>query len=171
MLTAYDTPGARIADAAGVDIILVGDSLANAVLGHKDTLQVDTAAMAHHVAAVARAGTRALVVGDMPWLELPRSVEDAVRNAAVLVRAGAGAVKLRGPGPSGRHRGPGRRRPGLWATSASPPSPSTPWAVTGSRPVTGRGRDPRSNDAKALGLPGMFRHRPRRGARRGRGPG
>jgi 3-methyl-2-oxobutanoate hydroxymethyltransferase len=96
MLTAYDTPGARIADAAGVDIILVGDSLANTVLGHPDTLQVDVAAMAHHVAAVARAKPRPLLVGDMPWLSYHVSIEDSVRNAAVLVRAGAEAVKLEG---------------------------------------------------------------------------
>jgi 3-methyl-2-oxobutanoate hydroxymethyltransferase len=96
MLTAYDTPGARIADAAGVDIILVGDSLANVVLGHADTLQVDVAVMAHHIGAVARARTRAFVVGDMPWLSYHVSVEDAVRNAATLVRAGAEAVKLEG---------------------------------------------------------------------------
>jgi 3-methyl-2-oxobutanoate hydroxymethyltransferase len=96
MLTAYDTPGARIADAAGVDIILVGDSLANVVLGHADTLQVDVAVMAHHIGAVARARPRAFVVGDMPWLSYHLSVEDAVRNAATLVRAGAEAVKLEG---------------------------------------------------------------------------
>jgi 3-methyl-2-oxobutanoate hydroxymethyltransferase len=96
MLTAYDTPGARIADAAGVDIILVGDSVANTVLGHADTLQVDVAVMAHHVGAVGRASPRALVVGDMPWLSYHVSSEDAVRNAAVLVRAGAEAVKLEG---------------------------------------------------------------------------
>ncbi len=96
MLTAYDTPGARIADAAGVDIVLVGDSVANAVLGHADTLQVDVGVMAHHVAAVGRAAPRALVVGDMPWLSYHVSAEDAVRNAAVLVRAGAEAVKLEG---------------------------------------------------------------------------
>ncbi len=96
MLTAYDTPGARIADAAGVDLILVGDSVANTVLGHEDTLQVDVDVMAHHVAAVARAGTRALVVGDMPWLSYHVSAEDTVRNAARLIRAGAGAVKLEG---------------------------------------------------------------------------
>ena len=96
MLTAYDTPGARIVDAAGVDIILVGDSVANAVLGHADTLQVDIGVMAHHVAAVSRAEPRALVVGDLPWLSYHVSPEDAVRNAAVLVRAGAGAVKLEG---------------------------------------------------------------------------
>ncbi len=96
MLTAYDTPGARIADAAGVDIILVGDSVANAVLGHADTLQVDVGVMAHHIGAVGRASPRALVVGDMPWLSYHLSPEDAVRNAAVLVRAGAEAVKLEG---------------------------------------------------------------------------
>jgi 3-methyl-2-oxobutanoate hydroxymethyltransferase len=96
MLTAYDTPGARIADAAGVDMILVGDSLANNVLGLTDTLQVDVGVMAHHVAAVARAGTRALVVGDLPWLSYHVSAEDTIRNAALLVRAGAQAVKLEG---------------------------------------------------------------------------
>ena len=102
MLTAYDTPGARIADAAGVDVILVGDSLANVVLGHPDTLQVDVAVMAHHVGAVARAHPRALVVGDMPWMSYHVSVEDTVRNGAALVRAGAEAVKLEG----GRQRAP-----------------------------------------------------------------
>jgi 3-methyl-2-oxobutanoate hydroxymethyltransferase len=102
MLTAYDTPGARIADAAGVDLILVGDSLANVVLGHADTLQVDIGVMAHHVAAVARAHPRPLVVGDMPWMSYHVSVEDTVRNAATLVRAGAQAVKLEG----GRQRLP-----------------------------------------------------------------
>ena len=96
MLTAYDTPGARIADAAGVDVILVGDSVANNVLGLRDTLQVDVAVMVHHVAAVGRASPRALVVGDMPWLSYHVTVDDTVRNAAALVRAGAGAVKLEG---------------------------------------------------------------------------
>jgi len=96
MITAYDTPGALICDAAGVDMILVGDSVSDNVLGHADTLQVDVGVMAHHVAAVGRAGTRALVVGDMPWLSYHVSPEDTVRNAAVLVRAGAEAVKLEG---------------------------------------------------------------------------
>jgi 3-methyl-2-oxobutanoate hydroxymethyltransferase len=96
MLTAYDTPGARIADAAGVDMILVGDSVANNVLGLVDTLQVDIGVMAHHVAAVGRASPRALVVGDMPWLSYHVSIEDTIRNAATLVRAGAEAVKLEG---------------------------------------------------------------------------
>ncbi|HUO47587.1 MAG TPA: 3-methyl-2-oxobutanoate hydroxymethyltransferase [Acidimicrobiales bacterium] len=96
MLTAYDTPGAAIADAAGVDMILVGDSVANTVLGHADTLQVDTEVIAHHVAAVRRAAPRALVVGDMPWMSYHVSPEETVRNGATLIRAGAGAVKLEG---------------------------------------------------------------------------
>jgi 3-methyl-2-oxobutanoate hydroxymethyltransferase len=96
MVTAYDAPGARIADEAGVDVILVGDSLAMVVLGYDDTLQVTIDDMAHHVAAVARAKPRPLIVGDLPWLSYHVSVEDAVRNAARLVRAGAQAVKLEG---------------------------------------------------------------------------
>ncbi|HEY5026197.1 MAG TPA: 3-methyl-2-oxobutanoate hydroxymethyltransferase [Acidimicrobiales bacterium] len=99
MLTAYDTPGARIADAAGVDMILVGDSLANNVLGLEHTFQVDMGVMAHHVAAVGRATPRALVIGDMPWLSYHVSTEDTIRNAAALVRAGAQAVKLEGGRP------------------------------------------------------------------------
>jgi 3-methyl-2-oxobutanoate hydroxymethyltransferase len=96
MVTAYDAPGARIADEAGVDIILVGDSVAMVVLGHDDTLSVTTEEMAHHVAAVARARPRPLVVADMPWMSYHVSAADAVRNAATLVRAGAQAVKLEG---------------------------------------------------------------------------
>ena len=102
MVTAYDAPGARIADDAGVDVILVGDSVAMVVLGYDDTLQVTVDDMAHHVAAVARAQPKALVVGDLPWLSYHVSVEDTVRNAAALVRAGAQAVKLEG----GRKRVP-----------------------------------------------------------------
>ncbi|HZN13690.1 MAG TPA: 3-methyl-2-oxobutanoate hydroxymethyltransferase [Acidimicrobiales bacterium] len=96
MVTAYDAPGARIADEAGVDIILVGDSLAMVVLGYEDTLQVTVEDMAHHTAAVARARPRSLIVGDLPWLSYHVSVEDTVRNAATLIRAGAQAVKLEG---------------------------------------------------------------------------
>ncbi|MBA3654405.1 MAG: 3-methyl-2-oxobutanoate hydroxymethyltransferase [Actinobacteria bacterium] len=96
MVTAYDAPGARIADEAGVDMILVGDSLAMVVLGYEDTLQVTIEDMAHHTAAVARAKPRPLIVGDLPWLSYHVSVEDTVRNAAALIRAGAQAVKLEG---------------------------------------------------------------------------
>ncbi|MBK6856064.1 MAG: 3-methyl-2-oxobutanoate hydroxymethyltransferase [Microthrixaceae bacterium] len=96
MVTAYDAPGARIASEAGVDLILVGDSLAMVVLGYDDTLQVTVEDMAHHTAAVARAKPRPLIVGDLPWLSYHVSVEDTVRNAAILIRAGAEAVKLEG---------------------------------------------------------------------------
>ena len=96
MVTAYDAPGARIASEAGVDLILVGDSLAMVVLGYDDTLQVTIDDMAHHTAAVARAKPHALVVGDLPWLSYHVSPEDTVRNAATLIRAGAEAVKLEG---------------------------------------------------------------------------
>ena len=82
MVTAYDAPGARMADEAGVDLILVGDSLAMVVLGYDDTLQVTVDDMAHHVAAVARAKPRPLVVGDLPWMSYHVSIEDTVRNAA-----------------------------------------------------------------------------------------
>ena len=97
MTTAYDFPTARIADRAGADIILVGDSVANVVLGYADTLAVTVDMMVHHTAAVARAEPRALIVGDMPWMSYHVSPEDTVLNAARLVReGGAEAVKLEG---------------------------------------------------------------------------
>jgi 3-methyl-2-oxobutanoate hydroxymethyltransferase len=96
MVTAYDAPGARIADAAGVDMILVGDSVANNVLGYEHTFEVSMADMVHHTGAVARARPRPLVVGDLPWMSYHLDVVDTVRNGAALVRAGAQAVKLEG---------------------------------------------------------------------------
>ncbi|MEN8233452.1 MAG: 3-methyl-2-oxobutanoate hydroxymethyltransferase [Actinomycetota bacterium] len=97
MVTAYDYPTAKIADRAGADIILVGDSVANVVLGHGDTLSVDIDVMVHHTSAVTRAEPSALVVGDMPWMSYHVTPEDAVRNAARLVReGGAAAVKVEG---------------------------------------------------------------------------
>ncbi len=96
MVTAYDAPGAHIADAAGVDLILVGDSVANNVLGYEDTLQVSVEDIAHHTAAVARTKPRALVVADLPWMSYHVDRADTVANAARLVRAGAEAVKLEG---------------------------------------------------------------------------
>lgn len=102
MVTAYDAPGARIASEAGVDMILVGDSLAMVVLGYDDTLQVTIEDMAHHTAAVARAKPDALIVGDLPWLSYHVSLPETVRNAATLIRAGAQCVKLEG----GRKRVP-----------------------------------------------------------------
>ncbi len=96
MITAYDEPTARYADAAGVDILLVGDSLANVVLGHEDTLHVTVADMAHHVRAVAAASPRAPLGAAMPWLSSHVGAEAAVANAGELIRAGAQSVKLEG---------------------------------------------------------------------------
>ncbi len=96
MVTAYDAPTARTVDGAGADMILVGDSVAMVVLGYDDTLQVTTDDMAHHVGAVARTRPHALVVADLPWLSSHVSTAETVHNAARLVRAGAGAVKLEG---------------------------------------------------------------------------
>jgi 3-methyl-2-oxobutanoate hydroxymethyltransferase len=102
MVTAYDAPTARIADKGGVDLILVGDSVAMVVLGYEDTLQLTIDDMAHHVAAVARTKPSALIVGDLPWMSYHMSIPDSVSNAAKLIRAGAQAVKLEG----GRKRVP-----------------------------------------------------------------
>ncbi|MDZ7677600.1 MAG: 3-methyl-2-oxobutanoate hydroxymethyltransferase [Acidimicrobiales bacterium] len=96
MVTAYDAPSARMADEAGVDLILVGDSVAMVVLGYEDTLAVTVDDMVHHVGAVARARPGPLVVADLPWMSYHLDVHDTVRNAATLVRAGAQAVKLEG---------------------------------------------------------------------------
>jgi len=97
VVTAYDTPSAQIADQAGADIILVGDTLAHVVLGFEDTLPATIDIMVHHTAAVARAKPTALVLGDLPWLSFHISVEETVRNAGRLMREGrAEAVKLEG---------------------------------------------------------------------------
>lgn len=96
MVTAYDAPSARVATAADVDLILVGDSLAMTVLGYDDTLQVTIDDMAHHTAAVARSKPTAVVVGDMPWMTYHLTARRTVENAAKLVRAGAQCVKLEG---------------------------------------------------------------------------
>jgi len=100
MLTAYDYPSAKIADAAGADIILVGDSLGMVVLGYPDTLSVTVDDMLHHTRAAARGAQRALVVGDMPYLSYHVSIEESVRNAGRFIHAGAQAVKIEGGKPS-----------------------------------------------------------------------
>ena len=99
MLTAYDYPTAKIADAAGTDIILVGDSLGMVVLGYPDTLSVTVEDMLHHTRAVARGTERALVVGDMPYLSYHISIEESVRNAGKFIQAGARAIKIEGGKP------------------------------------------------------------------------
>jgi 3-methyl-2-oxobutanoate hydroxymethyltransferase len=104
MLTAYDYPTARLLDAAGIDILLVGDSVGNNVLGYDSTLPVTMEEMLHHTRAVTRGTRRALVVADMPYLSYQTSRRDALRNAGrFLKEAGAAAVKIEG----------GRRRAAL----------------------------------------------------------
>ncbi len=100
MLTAYDAPTARWGEAAGADMLLVGDSLAMVVLGHETTLEVGLEAMIHHARAVVRATTEPLVVGDLPFGTYQASVDATVENAVRYVReAGVQAVKLEGAWP------------------------------------------------------------------------
>lgn len=97
MLTAYDYSTAKLMDEAGINAILVGDSLGNVVLGYEDTLSVTMEDMIHHGAAVARGAKNAMVVVDMPFMSYQTSVYDAVVNAGRLMKEGrASAVKLEG---------------------------------------------------------------------------
>ncbi|MBD3414201.1 MAG: 3-methyl-2-oxobutanoate hydroxymethyltransferase [Candidatus Aminicenantes bacterium] len=99
-LTAYDFPSAKIVDRAGVDIILVGDSLGMVVLGYEDTIPVSMDEMIHHTKAVTRGTKRALVVGDMPYMSFQVSKRDAIKNAFRFIKeAGARAVKIEGASP------------------------------------------------------------------------
>ncbi len=101
MVTAYDFPQGRAADAAGVDIVLVGDSLAMVVLGHPDTLSVTMDEMIHHTRAVRRGVKRALLVADMPYGSFHLGTDQAVGNAVRFVKeAGAQAVKIEGARPA-----------------------------------------------------------------------
>jgi len=104
-VTAYDFPSARLADAAGMDLILVGDSLGTALQGHATTLPVTLEQMLYHTAMVTRAATRALVVGDMPFMTYQTGAEAALANAGrFLAEGGAAAVKLEGGHPAAVER-------------------------------------------------------------------
>lgn len=97
MLTAYDYSTAKLIDEAGVNSILIGDSLGNVILGYEDTISVTMEDMIHHSAAVSRGAKNALVVCDMPFMSYQTNVYDAVVNAGRLMKEGrAGAVKLEG---------------------------------------------------------------------------
>ncbi len=97
MLTAYDYPGAMLVDEAGIDIILVGDSLAMTVLGYPDTVSVTVDEMLHHCKAVARGATRAFLIGDMPFMSYQIEQTEAIRNAGRFMKEGRmDAVKLEG---------------------------------------------------------------------------
>lgn len=95
-VTAYDAPSARLADEAGVDLILVGDSVGNTMLGYPSTLPVSLDEMLHHTRAAAAGCANALLVSDLPFGSYQASAEGAVRSAVALVKAGAEAVKLEG---------------------------------------------------------------------------
>ncbi len=97
MLTAYDYSTAKLVDSAGINSILVGDSLGNVMLGYEDTVSVTMEDMIHHTRAVARGAQNALVIADMPFMSYQTSVYDAVVNAGRLMKEGrANAVKLEG---------------------------------------------------------------------------
>ena len=100
VLTAYDFTMARILDRAGIDVILVGDSLGMVVLGYETTLPVTLDTMIHHTSAVSRGARRPLIIADMPFMTYQLSAEDAMKNAGRLIQeGGAAAVKIEG----GRH--------------------------------------------------------------------
>jgi len=100
VLTAYDYPTAEVLDEAGIEVLLVGDSLGMVVLGYDSTVPVTVEEMLHHVRAVCRGARRALVVADMPFLSYQVSLEEGMRNAGRLLQeGGAHAVKLEGGGP------------------------------------------------------------------------
>jgi len=97
MLTAYDFPTAEILDAAGIPVLLVGDSVGRNALGYENELPVTMEEMLHHTRAVARGAERAMVVGDMPFMSFQVSVEEGVRNAGRFIKEGnAHAVKIEG---------------------------------------------------------------------------
>jgi 3-methyl-2-oxobutanoate hydroxymethyltransferase len=158
MVTAYDVAMAAIVDEAGADIILVGDTLADNVLGLPDTLGATIDIMVHHTSAVTRAQPKALVVGDLPWLSYHISVEETVRNAGRLIREGrADVVKLEG----------GRKRLPMIEAILSAEIPVmghlglTPQSVRafGGYRVQGRQVDPATElleDARALAEAGVF---------------
>jgi 3-methyl-2-oxobutanoate hydroxymethyltransferase len=100
MMTAYDTAFAKLVDASGIDIILVGDSLGMVVLGYPTTVPVTMDDMVRHAAAVSRGASRPLLVGDMPFGSYQASVSDAISNASEFLRAGMHCVKLEGGGHS-----------------------------------------------------------------------
>ncbi len=99
MVTAYDALFAKIVEQAGIEAILVGDSLGMVVQGKSNTLTVSMEDMVYHTGLVARATESAFIISDMPFLSFQVSVEEAVRNAGRLIQAGAAAVKLEGGAP------------------------------------------------------------------------
>ena len=157
VLTAYDAMTTAAAEAAGVDALLVGDSLGMVELGYASTLPVTMDDMLHHAKAVGRLRRNALLIADMPWMSFHTGPRDAVVNASRFVReAGADAVKIEG----GRKRldvlraFPTRKFPS-WGISASRRSRCWPWVGTRSRGALAK-RPTSVDDAKALAEGGAF---------------
>jgi len=96
MITAYDYPTAVLVDRAGIDAVLVGDSVGMVMLGYSSTLPVTMREMLHHVKAVVKGVRRAFIVGDMPFMSYNTSIRDSVRNAGLFMKAGCDAVKVEG---------------------------------------------------------------------------
>jgi 3-methyl-2-oxobutanoate hydroxymethyltransferase len=157
VVTAYDALFTRIVEQAGLEVILVGDSLGMVVQGKPNTLSVTMEDMLYHTRLVAQAAQRALVIGDMPFMSYQASVEDAVRNAGRFLQAGAAAVKLEG-GTAVVDRVEAMTRFGIPVMGHVG---MTPQSVnqSGGYTVKGKGRDEADTivgDAKALGAAGAF---------------
>ena len=159
MVTAYDAPSGRLADAAGADVILVGDSAAMTVLGHDSTVPATMDEMIVLTRAANRGARRPLVVADMPFGSFQVSDEDALHNAIRFVKeAGADAVKLEGAGPDAvaRPDDRGRRHPGDGAPRADAAVGDDARRLQGSGPDGREGRAAVFDDALALEAAGCF---------------
>lgn len=157
VVTAYDALFTRIVEQAGLEVILVGDSLGMVVQGKPNTLSVTMEDMLYHTRIVAQAAQRALVIGDMPFMSYQTSVEDAVRNAGRLLQAGAAAVKIEGGAPV-INRVEAMTRFGIPVMGHVG---MTPQSVnqSGGYTVKGKGQEEADtilNDAKALEAAGAF---------------
>ena len=157
VVTAYDALFTRIVEEAGIEAILVGDSLGVVVQGKANTLSVTMEDMLYHTKLVAGAAQRALVIGDMPFMSYQASQEDALRNAGRLLQAGAQAIKLEG-GAVVVDRVAAMTRFGIPVMGHLGMTPQSVHQYGGYR-VQGKGADPARillNDAKALEAAGAF---------------
>jgi len=156
-VTAYDYVSAKLVDLTGVDIILVGDSVGMVAHGFNTTLPVGMNMMLLHLSSVARAQPRALVVGDMPFLSYEASVEEAVRNAGLMMKTGADAVKLEG-GSEYEETVKALVKAGIPVMGHIGLNPQRALLIGGyrKRGVTGKEREKILEDAKALERAGVF---------------
>jgi len=150
-LTGYDYPTAYLQDEAGVDMILVGDSLGMTMLGFDSTLPVTMDDMIRHAAAVRRGAPHAWVVGDMPYMSYQPSVETAIRNAGrFMAEAGCDAVKLEGGARCGPRAGIARSGSRHRSTGVTRRRP-VPWAASGPGQERGAGEEDRGRRGRVAG--------------------